>query len=187
MLQRSCGRLERRLHSLQRAHSKRDDRTPSHLSSTCNGHVSEHTVHLELVIAMSFRLDITARTASYSVCCCLALTLGTGKDKGRADHTLASALPLPLPYPCLCPARALSISCIINSVCLLYLIRSFNCCLKDMTASNAQRIHEQRSNSARYSSNRITALQQEQSSHVAFTRCVYTCVPYFRRPCYQRS
>ena len=47
----------------------------------CNGHVhvhvhvSEHTVYLELVvIAMSFRLDITARTASYSVCYRLALT-----------------------------------------------------------------------------------------------------------------
>ena len=29
--------------------------------------VSEHTIHLELVITMSFRLDITARAANYSV------------------------------------------------------------------------------------------------------------------------
>ena len=68
-------------------------------------------------------------------------------------------------------ARATDFVHIINSVRLLYLIRSFNFCLKDMTASNAQRIHEQRSNSARYSSNRVTALQQKQTR---LTRCVYT-------------
>ena len=62
------------------------------------------------------------------------------------------SLPLSLPYPCLCPARATDFVHIINSVRLLYLICSFNFCLKDMTASNAQRIHEQCSNSARYSS-----------------------------------
>ena len=39
-----------------------------------------------------------------------------------------------------------------------------------MTTSTAQQIHEQRSNSARYSTNHVTVLQQKQSSHVAHLR-----------------
>ena len=39
-----------------------------------------------------------------------------------------------------------------------------------MTASNAQRIHEQRSNAARYSSNRVACA----SAETKLTRCVYT-------------
>ena len=56
-----------------------------------------------------------------------SIVSGKGRARVRVGqtilyHTLAPALPLPLPYPCLFPARALPISCIINSVRLLYLI-----------------------------------------------------------------